>query len=270
MGILEELVEEKRKYLKKRSFIIPISLPEKEKDIFFKTINLPGLKLIAEIKPSSPVKGKLLKNFSLSEIAEIYDEMEEVSCISVLTAESFSASLMNLQLVRKITKKPILQKDFIITFEQVYEGRILGADAILLIARILSEKELENLYNLSKDLNLEPIIEIYEKEELEKVLPLNPRILMINNRNLDNFQVNISHTLELLPYIPKNIHVISASGIKSGKDVEVLYKAGVKGILVGESIVSSSDPKEKIKELLKPLKSKIIFEKIVYEHNPNF
>lgn len=270
MSILEDLVEEKRKYLKKKSFTIPTSLPEKEKDIFFKTINLPGLKLIAEIKPSSPVKGKLLKNFSLSEITEIYDELEEVSCISVLTAESFSASLANLQLVRKITKKPILQKDFILTFEQIYEGRILGADAILLIARILTEKELENLYNLAKSLDLEPVIEIYEKNELEKVLPLNPRILIINNRNLLNFQVNISHTLEILPYIPKNIHVISASGIKNGNDVEILYKAGVKGILVGESIVTSSNPKEKIKELLSLLKSKSIFEKISYEHSPNF
>lgn len=270
MSILEDLVEEKRKYLKKRSFTIPTSLPEKEKDVFFKTISLPGLKLIAEIKPSSPVKGRLIKGFSISEIAEIYDELEEISCISVLTAESFSASLANLQGVRRITKKPILQKDFIITFEQVYEGRILGADAILLIARILSEKELENLYNLAITLDLEPIIEIYEKEELEKVLPLNPRILMINNRNLSNFQVNISHTLEILPYIPRNIYVISASGIKNEKEVEILYKAGVKGILVGESIITSLNPREKIKELLRPLKSKIILEKVSYEHSPNF
>lgn len=269
MSILEDLVEEKKKHLKKRSFIIPNSLPEKEKDKFFKTFNISGIKLISEIKPSSPVKGKLLKKFSISEIARIYDELDEVSAISVLTCESFSGELANLQLVRKITSKPILQKDFILTFEQVYEGRILGADAILLIARILSQKELENLYNLAKSLDMEPIVEIYEREELEKVLPLNPRILMINNRNLSTFEVNIAHTLDILPYIPKNIHVISASGIKSEKDVEILYRAGVKGILVGESIITSTNPKEKIKELLNPSRLKLL-ERIFYEHNPNF
>ncbi|MGB9857168.1 MAG: indole-3-glycerol phosphate synthase TrpC [Dictyoglomaceae bacterium] len=269
MDILEELVEEKKKYLNKRSFIIPNSLPEKEGDKFLKIFNTPGIKLIAEIKPASPIKGKLLKNFSISEIAKIYDEAEEVSAISILTCESFSGELANLQLVRKITSKPILQKDFVLTFEQVYEGRILGADAILLIARILSQKELENLYNLAKSLDIEPIVEIYEREELEKVLPLNPRILIINNRNLSTFEVNIAHTLDILPYIPKNIYVISASGIKSEKDVEILYRAGVKGILVGESIITSINPKEKIRELLNPLKLNSL-ERVFYEHSPNF
>jgi indole-3-glycerol phosphate synthase len=271
MNILDDLVEEKRKYLKKRSFTIPNSLPEKDKDKFFNVLSLPGFKLIAEIKPSSPIKGRLLKNTSISEIAELYNKLDEVSCISVLTSESFSASLVNLQVVRRITSKPILQKDFILTFEQVYEGRILGADAILLIARILSSKELSSLYNLAKSIDLEPIIEIYERDELEKVLPLNPRILMINNRNLSNFQVDILHTLEILPYIPKNIYVISASGIKDERDVEILYKAGVKGILVGESIMTAPNPKEKIKELLKPISYKNIKERIIsHEYSPNF
>jgi len=115
MGILEDLVEEKRKYLKNRSFIIPNYLPEKEKDKFFNIFNPFGIRLIAEIKPASPVKGPLMQNFTVSEMAEIYNDTDEVSAISVLTSESFSATPVNLQLVRRKTKKPILQKDFIIS-----------------------------------------------------------------------------------------------------------------------------------------------------------
>jgi len=116
---------------------------------------------------------------------------------------------------------------------------------------------------------MEPIIEIYDEKDLKKALKLNPRILMINNRDLSSFKVDIANTLDLIPHIPEDIIVISASGIKDGKDVEILARAGVKGILVGESIVTSNNPKEKIRELLSFSISNNLT-KVFYEHNPNF
>jgi indole-3-glycerol phosphate synthase len=248
MNILDKLVEDKRKIIHNRIYKIPTSFPYKEKDYFFNTLAKNRFNIIAEVKPSSPVKGTLL-SLSISEILRIYDMSEEISAISILTAESFSASLVNLQLARNITKKPLLQKDFILIPEQIYEGRLLGADAILLIARILMEEELESLYRLIIKLDMEPIIEIYDERDLEKVLKLNPRILMINNRDLSSFKVDIKNTIRLLSYIPKDILVISASGIKDKEDIKILYEHGVRAVLVGESIVTSENPKEKIMEL---------------------
>jgi indole-3-glycerol phosphate synthase len=248
MNILDKLVEDKKKIIYNRIYKIPTSFPYKEKDYFFNTLAKNRFNIIAEVKPSSPVKGTLL-SLSISEILKIYDMSEEISAISILTAESFSASLVNLQLARNITKKPLLQKDFILIPEQIYEGRLLGADAILLIARILMEEELESLYRLIIKLDMEPIIEIYDERDLEKVLKLNPRIVMINNRDLSSFKVDIKNTIRLLSYIPKDILVISASGIKDKEDIKILYEHGVRAVLVGESIVTSENPKEKIKEL---------------------
>jgi Indole-3-glycerol phosphate synthase len=246
MNILDKLVEDKRKIIYNRIYKIPTSFPYKEKDYFFNTLAKNRFNIIAEVKPSSPVKGTLL-SLSISEILRIYDMSEEISAISILTAESFSASLVNLQLARNITKKPLLQKDFILIPEQIYEGRLLGADAILLIARILMEEELESLYRLIIKLDMEPIIEIYDERDLEKVLKLNPRIVMINNRDLSSFKVDIKNTIRLLSYIPKDILVISASGIKDKEDIKILYEHGVRAVLVGESIVTSENPKGKNK-----------------------
>ncbi|MGB9767909.1 MULTISPECIES: indole-3-glycerol phosphate synthase TrpC [Dictyoglomus] len=248
MNILDKLVEEKKKVIFNKIYKIPNSFPEKEKDYFYKVLSKDRFNIIGEIKPASPVKGKLL-SLTISEMARIYDGAKEISAISVLTAESFSASMNNLSLVRKITQKPLLQKDFILIPEQIYEGRLLGADAILLIARILSQSDIKALYNLCLRLDMEPIIEVYNEEDLEKVIDLKPRIIMINNRDLTSFKVDINNTLRLLPHIPADTFVISASGIKDGEEVKILYEHGVKGILVGESIVISQDPQKKIEEL---------------------
>ncbi len=248
MNILDKLVEEKRKRIFNKIYRIPTTFPEKEKDYFYNTLSRNRFNIIGEIKPASPVKGRLLSR-TISEMAKIYNESSEISAISVLTAESFSASLDNLALVRRITKKPLLQKDFILIPEQIYEGRILGADAVLLIARILSNGELKNLYSLCKKLDIEPIVEVYDEKDLERALDLNPRIIMINNRDLSTFKVDINNTIKLLQLISSEILVISASGIKSKEDIKFLYQYGVKAVLVGESIVTSENPISKIKEL---------------------
>lgn len=248
MNLLEKLVEDKKRVIFNRIYKIPASFPEKEKDYFYNVLNKKRFNIIGEIKPASPIKGKLM-SLTISEMAKIYDRSSEISALSVLTAESFSAKLDNLSIVRKVTKKPILQKDFILIPEQIYEGRLLGADAILLIVRILSEVELKNLYLLCKKLDIEPIMEVYDEEDLDKALSLNPRIIMINNRDLSTFKVDINNTLRLLPLIPSGILVVSASGIKSREEVKILYEQGVRAILVGESIVTSENPLEKVREL---------------------
>jgi len=244
---LDKIIEEKRKELLTVNtyFEEPKLLESRFKDIFRET----GIKLIAELKPASPVKGRFLDPEGIFDILRTVIETP-ISAISVLTDKHFDARLENISMVRKMTSLPILRKDFIIDEVQIYESNFYEVDALLLIARILDKDKLQKLYNLTLKLGIEPIVEIYDIKELDKILTLNPGIIMINNRNLETFECDISHTAEVIKYIPSHISVISASGINSRRDVLYLEDMGARGILVGESIMKSEDPKKKIMELM--------------------
>jgi indole-3-glycerol phosphate synthase len=209
-----------------------------------------SLALIAEIKKASPSAGVIRWEADIPKMAREY-ERGGACALSVLTeSHFFHGKLAHLPMVKESVSLPLLQKDFIIDPFQLYEGRIAGADAILLIAAILSRGELLEFVKLARCLGLFPLVEVHGEEDLEKISGLDLSLFGINNRNLKTLEVNLETTDRLIGRIPRGKRVISESGIKDRRDVERLERAGVKGILVGEVLMRASDPASKIKELL--------------------
>jgi len=206
--------------------------------------------LIAEIKRASPSVGVIKEDVDLCRIAREY-QTGGACAISVLTeAHFFKGDLSYLCLIKERTSLPVLQKDFILDPFQIYEGRVSGADALLLIASLLDQKQLKEFVDLTQNLNMVPLVEVHNEDDLEKTSLLNLPLIGINNRDLRTFEVDLKTTLRLKGKISSKTKVISESGIKSSEDVRLLREAGVDGILVGEILMRSSDPASKIKELL--------------------
>jgi len=209
-----------------------------------------NIRIIAEIKKASPSLGIIREDFNPVEIARIY-EAGGAAAISVLTDEKFfRGSLSYLTDVKKSVNLPILRKEFIIDSYQIYEARSAGADAILLIAALLSVKEMQNYLDLAGELGMDCLAEIHSEAELKQVLQTNAHIIGINNRDLATFKTDLGTTLRLIPMIPAEKIVVSESGIKSRADVEKLMKEGVDAILVGETLMKSDDISAKLRELL--------------------
>ncbi len=207
--------------------------------------------LIAEIKRASPSVGMIKEDIDLCWIACEY-QTGGACAISVLTeAHFFKGDLSYLHLIKEKTSLPVLQKDFILDPFQIYEGRVSGADAILLIASLLDREQLHDFVGLSQSLGMIPLVEIHNEDDLEKISPLELPLIGINNRDLTTFEVDLRTTLRLKREIPSRTKVISESGIKSSEDVRLLREVGVDGILVGEILMRTSDPASKIRELLK-------------------
>jgi indole-3-glycerol phosphate synthase len=206
--------------------------------------------LIAEIKHSSPSAGIIKEDVDLHQVALAY-EAGGACVISVLTeAHFFKGKISYLLQVKGKTSLPVLQKDFILDPFQIYEGRALGADAILIIASLLDQEELKDFVELARTLQIFPFVEIHNESDLEKTSALNLSLIGINNRNLKTLEVDLKTTFHLKKKIPSKMKVISESGIKSSQDVKLLKEAGVDGILVGEILMRSNDPASKIEELL--------------------
>lgn len=206
--------------------------------------------LIAEIKGASPSKGILRQDLDPEAIARIYDE-NGVACISVLTDEPhFRGSLEHLRLVRAVTKKPLLRKDFIIDEYQILEARASGADAILLIVAALPTGVLRELAEVAHGLGMAVLIEVHDADELEEALGVPGGIIGINNRDLHTFRTHLRVTQGLMPKIPADRLVVSESGIATRADVETLRAAGVHAVLVGEALMRAADIGAKVRELL--------------------
>jgi indole-3-glycerol phosphate synthase len=207
------------------------------------------ISLVAEMKQASPSSGVLRKDFVPLKIAKIFEDCK-VNAISVLTEEDFFLGKINyIEEIKKEVNLPILRKDFIIDEIQVLESRAVGADAVLLIMRILDEKRLARLCGLSKDLGMDVVVEVHTEKELKKVLKLGADIIGINNRNLNTLKIDLTCTKKLVPFIPADITKVSESGIHSLKDVLLMKGLGVNAVLVGETIMKAENIEEKIKEL---------------------
>ena len=211
--------------------------------------------LIAEVKKASPSKGILREDFDPVEIALKYQK-GGASCISVLTDEKFfSGSFENLALVRAKVDLPLLCKDFVIYPYQMYMARLRGADAVLLIAAILSDQDLQYFVKIAKTLKMAALIEVHTLAELERVLTIDGVSLVgINNRNLEDFSVDLQTTCELLAakgnqLQERNILVVSESGLHTSEDLTLVEQAGVCAVLIGESLVKHPDPEEAIANL---------------------
>ena len=211
------------------------------------------LSLIAELKRASPSKGILAPHLDLFQVADIYAE-NGASAISVLTDKKFFHG--HLETLRKLRfnrslSLPLLRKDFILAESQIYESRANGADAILLIAAVLTDdSRFSDLHSLALELGLTALVEVHNEKEIERVLKLKGMHLIgINNRNLATFEVSLETTERLRLMIPADVLVVSESGIFSSSDVERLTKANVDAILVGEALVTAEDIAAKVKEL---------------------
>jgi len=228
-----------------------VGLP-KSRD-FLKAFSKGKFSLIAEIKKSSPSAGLIRKDFEPISLAKVYEE-SGASAISVLTDEKyFQGKLEYIKQAKESTTIPVLRKEFIVDEAQVYESKIAGADAVLLIARILKDDELINLLALTEKLGMQALVEVHNADEVQRVLKTNARIIGINNRDLDTLKISLKTTINLLKQFPglKDRVVISESGIQNKKDVQMLRDVGVDGMLVGEAILKSASVPDKIRELLR-------------------
>ncbi len=205
--------------------------------------------IIAEVKAASPSAGRILpEDFSPSQVANTYKENGADAISVVVDRKYFSGDPCWIREIAKL-EIPVLFKEFIVDPWQIDLAFSLGADIILLIATILSSTQLKEFMEKAYHLGLTTIVEVHSKEDLEKTLELNPKIVGINNRDLTTFKVNINTTANLLSGIPDFVTVISESGIETTEEIKFLRKKGVKGFLIGTSLLRSDDPGRKLKEL---------------------
>ncbi len=189
-------------------------------------------------------------NFSVPEIISIYDK-KEAAAISVLTDKRyFEGSLDYLDEVRGLTKRPLLRKDFIIDDYQVYESRVYGADAVLLIVAGLDKSQLSDLQGLAKELSLDCLVEVHNLKELDTALRSGADLIGINNRDLNTLKTSLNTTFDLLKDIPDNKVIVSESGIDNRADVEAIGSAGADAVLVGTALMKADDIGTKIDQLM--------------------
>jgi indole-3-glycerol phosphate synthase len=205
--------------------------------------------IIAEIKKASPSRGVIRANFNPPEIAQQY-EQAGAACLSVLTDEQyFQGATEYLQAARAACALPVIRKDFIIDPYQVYEARAMGADCVLLIVSALTDEQLQSLYALSTQLGMDVLIEVHDLEELKRTLPLNAPLIGINNRNLKTFETRLNTTLELLPFVPEGVVLVTESGIHTRADVKLMRDHQVNSFLVGEAFMKQPDPGVALQQL---------------------
>ena len=211
--------------------------------------------LIAEVKKASPSKGVIREDFNPVAIAKAY-EAGGASCLSVLTdSKFFQGSFDNLNLVRQAVDLPLLCKEFVIYPYQIYFARAKGADAVLLIAAILSNQDLQYFVKIIKSLGMTPLVEVHTLEELDRVLTIEGiELVGINNRNLEDFTVTLQTTKDIFAarkdaFTEKNITVVSESGLHQPDDLNFVKEAGAKAVLIGESLVKQSDIQAAVKNL---------------------
>jgi indole-3-glycerol phosphate synthase len=254
--MLDRIIAQKREEVKQRKTVATMAYLQeriaRQKPAVDFALALKGdhIRLIAEVKQASPSRGILTSNFSPTKLARTYAE-GGAAAISVLTeANYFGGNIEHLAAIKEAVGLPLLRKDFIFDPYQVYESRAYGADALLLIATILSQGQLEELISLSHSVGLKCLVEVHNEGEVQRAVLSDAEIIGVNNRDLNTFAVDINTTRRLRPLIPKEKITVSESGIKSKRDVEKLGKWGVDAVLVGEALVTASDVRAKMKELL--------------------
>lgn len=209
-----------------------------------------AMHVIAEVKKASPSAGLIRADFDPVEIARTY-ERHGAACVSVLTDEEFfQGKLEYLTVIRRTISLPVLRKDFILDRYQVLEARVAGADCVLLIAECLDDCQLRDLYFYASELGMDALVEIYDPDNLDRVLKIGANLIGINNRNLRTMVTDLDHTLRLRDRVPESCTLISESGIHRREDVARLEAAGIHAILVGETLMRSADIGAKLDSLL--------------------
>lgn len=250
MNILDEIVAHKKLEIEAAKKATPLAalMPhvKARRDFrgFARALEAPGIRVISEIKRRSPSKGTISENLDPAKVAQQY-EMGGACALSVLTdAEFFGGCLDDLMMARNAAELPVLRKEFIIDDYQVYESVAAGADAILLIARILDDNTMSRLLGLAIDFGLDVLLEVHNAKDLERARKTGARLIGINNRDLSTFRTDLSIAMELTAYIEGNTGIIpvALSGISGPEDIAVNLSVGIRRFLVGESLVKAKDP----------------------------
>ena len=216
---------------------------------FEEALKAKGLSVIAEVKKASPSKGLIQPDFRPAEVAAAY-ERSGASAISVLTEEHyFQGSAEVLKAVRQTVDLPILRKDFIFDDYQIYEARVMGADAVLLIVAILTDAEIRSFMALAAALGMDALVEVHDEGEMERAIDCGARIIGINNRDLKTFEVALSTSKRLLPMVPAGVLSVSESGIRDVADMAAVKSWGADAVLIGETLMRSGDVEATLKQL---------------------
>ena len=268
MNILQEIAEDTKKRVELQKEMLPLNtvietaqvLYEKEISFlssppspsdfrFEKALRAEDIAFICEVKKASPSKGIISDAFPYLDIAKEY-EAAGAAAISVLTEPSyFKGSDLYLQEIAETVSIPLLRKDFTVDSYMIYEAKILGASAVLLICAILNEETLAEYINIAHSLGLSVLVETHTEEEIKMALSAGARIIGVNNRNLKTFEVDISLSERLRKMIPKDIIFVSESGIKTADDVERLRQSGTNAVLIGETLMCAADKTAALKTL---------------------
>ncbi len=255
--ILDDIIAKQKERIKKekeeKSFDVIKREAEEiallENFVFEDSLKNKDFAFICEIKKASPSKGVIVENFPYIDIAKEY-EKAGASAISVLTEPNFfKGNDKYLQEVARTVKIPVLRKDFIIDEYQIYQAKLIGAAAVLLICGVLEEKTLKSFLNTAKSLKLSCLVETHSQDEIKKALNVGAEIVGINNRDLKTFTVDINTSLKLRKYVPEDKIIISESGIKTAEDIKVLKQAGFNAALIGESMMRSKNKRQFISQL---------------------
>ena len=255
--ILEEIAEKTRQRVAAQKKQIPLeqlkqqaeAMPCERFGCFQKALTEPGMSFICEVKKASPSKGVIAAEFPYLEIARQYDAAG-ASAISILTEPYyFQGSNAYLQQIRHITELPLLRKDFTVDAYMLYEAKVIGADAVLLICALLEKEALEQYLQLCRQLGLEALVEAHDEKEMAMALEAGAEIIGVNNRNLKDFTVDIGNSMRLRQMVPENIAFVAESGMKTREDIAQLEEAHVNGVLIGETLMRSENKKQMLQQL---------------------
>jgi indole-3-glycerol phosphate synthase len=259
-NILERIVEARRASVAHRKRVLPdvaLQLAVEKKvapprDFPAALARAGKINIISELKKASPSRGVIREEYAPAVLAASLEEAG-AAALSVLTEEDFfSGSLGDLKEASRVTKIPILRKDFIVDPWQVWETRAAGADSFLLIAAVLNDAELRELLELGRALKMEALVEVHAREELERALEAGARIIGVNNRDLRDFQVHLETSLGLADAIPEECIAVTESGLRTHDDLVRLQRAGFDAFLIGEHVMQSADPAVALRALLAP------------------
>ncbi len=254
--VLTKICADKRVHVDAKMHQMPLEKIKallEEQDLtrsFISNIKAKENALIAEVKKASPSKGVIRADFDPVNIAQIY-ETSGATCLSVLTDEPyFQGHDDYFKAIRQAVNLPMLRKDFMIDEYQIYESRMLGADCILLIMACLTDHQASSLYDLSKSLGMDVLVEVHNEEELERALKFNPEMVGVNNRNLKTLEVSLQTGLDLATQMPSDIVKVAESGIYEHDHIKTFKAAGYGAFLVGESLMRQDDIAMAVKTLL--------------------
>lgn len=255
--ILQTIATKTKERIEKQKILYPLEelkqacakLPIYQDFPFEQALRKEGLSYICECKKASPSKGLIDEDFNYLQIAKEYEKVG-ARAISVLTEpEFFLGSDQYLQEIAQEVKIPCLRKDFVVDEYMIYQAKLLGAQAILLIVSLLDTQTLKQYLDLATSLGLSCLVEAHDEAEIKQAIEAGAKIIGVNNRNLRNFQVNVENTLNLRRAIPKGILMVAESGIQSRSDIALLEKSQIDAVLIGETLMKASDRQAKMAEL---------------------